>query len=174
MSNLNPYIISWNQLMKLDINQANLRDLIVATVFVPTDLEIRPCKTKGHLFYNTSRFVHHFKAMCEFKLELQSRNAQLGSISVIFCPVWPWNLMDDLGKQMGKSSIPRQALSIISKPWVNSNWSNNPETLNLGQFFLSRVTLKVDGWPWKNNRALLLSNIKRCASSNWAYGPGNR
>ena len=27
------------------------------------------------------------------------RNAQFGSKSVTFCPVWPWNLMDDLGKQ---------------------------------------------------------------------------
>ena len=30
---------------------------------------------------------------------LLSGNAQFGSKSVMFCPVWPWNLMDDLGKQ---------------------------------------------------------------------------
>ena len=30
---------------------------------------------------------------------LQSGNAQFGSKSVMFCTVWPWNLMDDLGKQ---------------------------------------------------------------------------
>ena len=29
-----------------------------------------PEKTIGHLFYTTSSFVHHFKAMGEFKLEL--------------------------------------------------------------------------------------------------------
>ena len=28
----------------------------------------------------------------------------------------------------------------------------------------SRMTLKFDGWPWKNNRAHLLSIIKLCAS----------
>ena len=30
--------------------------------------------------------------------------------------------------------------------------------------FFSRVTLKFDGWPWKNNRALFLYYFKLCAS----------
>ena len=46
----------------LEMNKANLRDLIAAT-------------------------------------GLWSGNAQSGSKSVMFCPVRPWNLMDDLGKQ---------------------------------------------------------------------------
>ena len=37
------------------------------------------CKTIGHLFYATSSFLHHFVAIGEFKLELQSGNAQSGS-----------------------------------------------------------------------------------------------
>ena len=34
---------------------------------------------------------------------------------------------------------------------MNSNWSNSPETLNSAQNgdFLSPVTFKFDGWPWK-------------------------
>ena len=56
-------------------------------------------KTIGHFFYTTSSFVHHFKSIGEFKLDLQSRNAQFRSKLVICYPVWPWNLMDDLGKQ---------------------------------------------------------------------------
>ena len=55
-----------------------------------------PWKTIGYLFYATSSFVYHFAAIGEFKLELQSGNTQFGSKLVIFCPVWPWNLMDDL------------------------------------------------------------------------------
>ena len=50
------------------------------------------------------------------------------------------------------SSIPHQALCIISDPSVNSNWSYSPETPNLGQiwrFFFSLVTLEFDIWPWK-------------------------
>ena len=57
-----------------------------------------PWKTKGHLFYAISSFVHHFIPIGEFKLKLQSRNAQFGSKSTFFCPVWLWNLTDDLEK----------------------------------------------------------------------------
>ena len=68
-----------------------------------------PSKTKGHLFYATSSFVHHFVAIGEFKLELQSGNAQSGSNSTIFWAVWPWNLTDDLeqGKSEGFDSCDR-------------------------------------------------------------------
>ena len=144
-------------------------------------------KTIGHFFYTTSSFVHHFKSIGEFKLDLQSRNAQFGSKLVICYPVWPWNMMDDLGKkigylfhaissfvehfvaigefklelqsgnaqswsnstifravqpwnltddlekQQGTSSMLLQALCIISYPLVNSNLGYSPETLNSGQ-----------------------------------------
>ena len=43
-----------------------------------------PWKAIGHLFYATSSFVHHSVAIGEFKLELQSGNAQFGSNSTIF------------------------------------------------------------------------------------------
>ena len=56
-------------------------------------------KTVGPLFYDTFSFVHHFVAIGEFKLELQSGNTQFRSKSTIFLAVWPWNLMDDLEKQ---------------------------------------------------------------------------
>ena len=72
-----------------------------------------PWKTIGHLFYVASRFVHHFIATGEFKLKLQSGNAQFGSKSVIFCPVWPWNSTNDLEKQQGTSSMLLLALCII-------------------------------------------------------------
>ena len=94
-------------------NKANLRDLIAATGLVISNwfqivnfsarVTVKfygwPRKTIGHFFYTTSSFVHHFKSIGEFKLDLQSRNAQFGSKLVICYPVWPWNLMDDLWKQ---------------------------------------------------------------------------
>ena len=58
-----------------------------------------PWKTIGHLYYATSSSMHHFVAIGEFKLELQSGNVQSGSKSTIFWAVWPWNLTDDLEKQ---------------------------------------------------------------------------
>ena len=56
-------------------------------------------KTIGHLYYATSSSMHHFVAIGEFKLEVQSGNAQFGSKSTIFRAMWPCNLMDDLEKQ---------------------------------------------------------------------------
>ena len=44
--------------------------------------------------------------------------------------------------------MPLQSLCIISKPWMNLNWGYGPETPKIGEF-LSWVTLKFDGWPWK-------------------------
>ena len=64
-----------------------------------------PCNSTDDLENNRApfpyycKFVHHFVAICEFKLELQSGNAQFGSNSTIFGAVWPWNLTDDLEKQ---------------------------------------------------------------------------
>ena len=43
----------------------------------------------GHLFYVASSFVHYFIVIGDLKLKLQSGNAQFGSKSAIFCPVWP-------------------------------------------------------------------------------------
>ena len=94
-------------------NKANLRDLIAATGLVISNwIQIVnfsarvivkfngwPRKPIGHFFYPTSSFMHHFKSIGEFKLDLQSRKAQFGSKLVICYPEWPWNLMDDLGKQ---------------------------------------------------------------------------
>ena len=72
-------------------------DDFFSRVTVPFD--VWPWKTIGHLFYATSSFVDHFVAISDFKLELQSGNAQFGSNSTIFRAVWPWNLTDDLEKQ---------------------------------------------------------------------------
>ena len=94
-------------------NKANLRDLIAATGLVISNwiqivnfsarvtvkFDGWPCKTMGHLFYATSSFVHLFVPIGEFKLKLQSGNAQSGSNWMIFRAVRPWNLTDDLAKQ---------------------------------------------------------------------------
>ena len=92
---------------------------------VTLQFDVWPRKTIGHLVYTTSSFVHHFVAISEFKLELQSGKAQFGSKSTIvhhfvsigdfklelqsgygqsgsnltiFAAVWPRSLTDDLEK----------------------------------------------------------------------------
>ena len=66
---------------------------------VTLQFDVWPWKTIEHLFYATSSFVHHFVAIGDFKLEIQSGNAQFGSKSTIFRAIWPCNLMYDLEKQ---------------------------------------------------------------------------
>ena len=84
-------------------------------MFSLCDLEIWlvTLKNNGHLFYTVSSFVHRFMAISAFELELQSGNVQFGSKLACFCPVWPWNLMDE-------------------SPYVNLNCSYGPETAQLG------------------------------------------
>ena len=127
------------------LNSGHIGDFFLSRVTLKFDGW--PWKIIGHLFYTTSSFAHCFKAMGEFKLELESGNTKIGSKSAIFflsCVTlrlarWPW-------KQT--SSALRQALCIISKLSVNSNLSDSPETFNPGQNrrFLSRATLKFDEW----------------------------
>ena len=51
-----------------------------------------PWKIIGYLFYATSSFVHCSVAICEFKLELESRNTRFGSICSFFglCDLEIW------------------------------------------------------------------------------------
>ena len=61
---------------------------------------------------------------------------------------WPWKTPGHQGTFFYTTSSFLQYFKTL----VYSNWSYSPETLNSGQnwrFFLSRVTLAIDGWPWK-------------------------
>ena len=52
--------------------------------WIRTAVAVRKRSIRGKI-----SLVHHFKAIREFKLKLQSRNAQFGQKWAIFCPVWP-------------------------------------------------------------------------------------
>ena len=65
---------------------------------VTLKFDVWPWKTIGHIFNATLSSMHHFIAIGEFKLELQSGNAQFLSKSSIFLAVWPCNLTYDLKK----------------------------------------------------------------------------
>ena len=91
-------------------------------------------KSIGHLSYVASSFVHHFIAIGEFKLELQSGNAQFGSKSMIFfsCVTlkfdrWPWE-------------------TIGHRSYVASSFVHH--FVAIGDFW-SCVALEFDAWPWK-------------------------
>ena len=69
--------------------------------FVLCDLVIwlMTLKTIEQLVHVASSSVHHFTVIGEFKLVLQTGNAQFGSKSTNFVAVCPWNLTDDCEKQ---------------------------------------------------------------------------
>ena len=110
-----------------------------------------PRKIIGHLFYITSSFVHHLKPLGEFKLKLQPGNAQFGSKSAIPCPMWTWNLTNDL--ENNRAPLPccfKLCASFHSHRWIQTKVTVRKRSIRV-KFgdFLSRVTLKFDGWPWK-------------------------
>ena len=121
-------------------------------VFRPYDLEIRWMNSKNNRVPLLCYVKLCLEAISEFKLELQSGNAQFSSKVVIFLSCvtlkfdeWHWKITGHLFYTTTSS------LGINWKPLVNSNWSYSPETLNSGKnrHFLSCVTLKFDRWPWK-------------------------
>ena len=127
-----------------------------------------PLNTAMRPLCATPNFVHNFKTISGFKLWLQWGNAQFGSKSPIFRSMWLWNFTDARKIQQGTSSMPMQAICIICKPSINSDWSYSPETFNLSQtrpksIFCLCVTLKFVGCP-KNNGKPLLCQYKLCAS----------
>ena len=99
------------EIWRMTLNKANLRDLIAATgleisnwihivnfsAHVTVKFDGWPRKTIGDFFYTMASFVHHFKSIGEFKLDLQSGNAEFGSkLKIFFSRVtfklegWPW------------------------------------------------------------------------------------
>ena len=124
---------------------------------VTLQFDVWPWKTIGHLFYATSSFAHHFVAIGEFKLELQSGNAQSASNATIFLAVWPWILTDDL--EQGKS----EGFDSCDRP------SNLTQIGFKSSSFFSLCDLEIWWMTPKNNRAPLLCHFKLCVSfrSHW-------
>ena len=99
-----------------------------------------------------SSFVHHFKAISEFKLELQSGNAQFSSILVIcfvLCDLEIWRMT---WKTIGHLFY---ATSSFVHPFI-AIWeikmelqSGNAQSGSKLTICFSHVTLKFDRWPWK-------------------------
>ena len=109
-------------------------------------------KQKRHLFYTTLNFVHHFKSIGEFKLELQSRNAQfrvkignfLSCVTLKF-DGWPWKIIGLLFYTTLSFVQHFKAIDIFKLELQ----SRNAQFGSKLAIFLSWVTLKINVWPWK-------------------------
>ena len=108
-------------------------------------------KTIGHLFYVASSIVHHFIAIGELKLKLQSGNTQFGSKSVIYCPVtlkfnrWPWKTIGHLIYVASSFMHHFIAIGEFKLKFQSGNAQFGSKLV----IFLSCVTFKFNGWPWK-------------------------
>ena len=98
---------------------------------VTLQFDVWPSKTIGHLFYATSSFMHHFVAIGDFKLELQSGNAHAwGKIDDFFSrvtlqfDVWPWKTTGHLFYSTHSISQPpvhpcfARAIELIAHPKI--------------------------------------------------------
>ena len=181
-------------------NKANLRNLIAATglvillrigfrssIFfacVTLKFDGWPRKPIGHIFITTSSFVHHFKAIGEFKLELQSGNinAQFGSKLPIFWPAWPqiWRMTLRNNRAPLLYYIKHDA-SFHSHRWIQTGVTVRKLSLRVKiNDFLSRATLEFGGWPWKTIGHIFYATSSfvhhfiiswPSVNSNWNYSP---
>ena len=100
--------------------------------------------------------MHHFVAIGEFKLELQSGNPQFGPKSTIFRAVWPWNLMDDLkNNRASLLSTTKLYASFYHHMWIQTGVRIR-ERLS---WVMTFVTLTFDLWPWPFAWTSLLSLV---------------
>ena len=104
-----------------------------------------PSKTTGHLFYDTSSFVYHFVAIGEFKLELQSGNAQSGSNSTFLEPcdleIWRMTLKNNRAPFL---SIIKLYASFHHHMWVQTGVTVRKRL----SWVVTSVTLTFDLWHW--------------------------
>ena len=124
-----------------------------------------PWKTIGRLFSVASSVVHHFKAIGEFKLKLQSGNAQFGSKSAIFYPVtlkfdgWPLKTKGHLFYVASSFVYHFKSISEFNLKLQ----SRNPQ-FGSNSGFIVPCDLEIWRMTLKNNRAPLLCCFKLYAS----------
>ena len=115
-----------------------------------------PWRTIEHLFYATLSIVHHFKAISEFKLKLESRNAEFGTKSAIFVPC-------DL--EIRQMTLKNNRAPLLSNMKLYASfhhhmWIQTGVTVRKRlSWVLTSVTLTFDLWPWPFPWTLFLSLV---------------
>ena len=112
-----------------------------------------PWKIIGHLFYAISSSVHHFKAIGEFKLELQSGNSQNRRF-IVPCDleIWRMTLKNNRTPLLCCFKLFMHQFIAISELKLNLQ-PGNAQFRSKSAIF-SRVTLQFDRWPWKTKGQL--------------------
>ena len=118
-------------------------------------------KTKGYLSNAMPSSVHHFKAIGEFKLELQPGNAQFGSKSAIFVPcdleIW-WMI---LNKNMAPLLCYFKLCFNAIGEFKLELQSGNGQFRSKSEIFVPRE-LEIRWMTLKDNRASFLCYFQLC------------
>ena len=141
-------------------------------LFASRDLEIWQMTLKNnitHFFCATSSFVHRFKAIGEFKLELQFRNASFGSKSTIFYPcdfeIWRMTLNINRAPLLSNNKL---CASCCHHMWIQTGVMVRKQLIGVS----TSVTLPLDLWP----RPFLWTSLLSLAITLkilWWYDDGN-
>ena len=145
--------------------------LFKSSIFQPVwPWNLDDLETIGYLFHTTSWFVHHFQSIL-WILVLTEVNQVYGMDKSLQCSIRV-KIGNFLSRVMTLKNNTAHLLCYIklsasfhSHQWIQTGvtfWKC-PIWVKIDDF-LSRVTLKFDGWPWKNNGEPFLRNIKLCAS----------
>ena len=109
---------------------------------------------------NTAPLLHHVKLCASFQIHpwiqtkvIVRKRTIWVKIGDFFCPVWPWNLTDDLEKQFGTSSM--LCASFCIHMWIQTGVT----VRKLLNWVLTSVTMTFDPWPWPLARTSLLSMV---------------
>ena len=115
-----------------------------------------PWKTIGHLSYPTSSFVHHFIAIGEFDLELQSGNAQSGS---------NWTILRAGDLESWRMTLQNNRAPLLSIIKLYASFHHHM-SIQTGvtvrkrlSWVVTSVTLTFDLWPWPFAWTLLWSLV---------------
>ena len=147
--------------MELQSGNASFRS---KSACVNLKFDALPCKTIGH---PTSSVLYHSIAIGQFKLELHSGNAYIGSKSTTcFCPVWleVWKMTLKTIGHLCYIKIVHHSIAIGE--FKVELLSNSGQNLR----FWSRMNLKFDGWPRITiGHLFFVHHFVVCVNSNWSY-----
>ena len=153
---------------KLELQSGNVQYGSKLAIFVPCDLKIwwlnltnkrtsLPYCIKLYYMFQSHRWIQTVVIVRKLSIRVT-----IGDVFV----VWPWNLMDDLkNKREPLLCCFKLCASFQSHKWTATGVTVRKRTIwvNIGDFF-NCVTLKFEGWPFKNKRAPPLNNINLCES----------
>ena len=122
-------------------------------------------KTIGHIFYTTSSFVHQFKAIGEFKLELQSRNAQFGSKLIFFalCDLEIWRMIFKINRAPLLCDN-KLCASFQSHWWIQTGVTVRKRSIRVKIYSFVPCDLEIGQMTLNHNVAPLLCYFKLLAS----------